>query len=398
MLHNSMTRFGDKQFLFQSPGRNIKSCSAIVAVPVQNEDQYIADCLSALVSQLASCSYGVVLLLNNCTDDTLIVVQKLAPHLPMPVLVAEVTLPAKVAHAGYARHLAMRYAAEIAPRNAILLTTDADAQVYPDWIVANLAAIRAGAEVVAGRAELDPTDAGRIPARLHEDDARECGYDQLLDQIHARLDPDGADPWPRHTEHSGASIAVTLDAYHRAGGIPAVPVGEDRAFIAALRRVDARIRHAPEVRVVVSGRTVGRAVGGMADTIRRRLKKADETLDERLEPACGAALRAWTRGLLRALWGSEELVDAIKLLATRSQVCQSEIKRLLRSSYFGEAWAQLEAHSPALRRQRVLTRNLPIEMEHALRILDSLGCGPVWTESTSRDPSDTSDFGGAVSA
>jgi hypothetical protein len=108
----------------------------------------------------------------------------------------------------------------------------------------------------------------------------ECGYDKLLDQIHALLDPDPFDPWPRHTEHSGASLAVTLEAYRRAGGIPPMAVGEDRAFAEALRRVDAHIRHAPTVRVIVSGRIIGRAAGGMADTICRRLTRPDEMLDE----------------------------------------------------------------------------------------------------------------------
>jgi len=38
-----------------------------------------------------------------------------------------------------------------------------------------------------------------------------------------------------------------------------------------LRLVDTKIRHAPEVSVSVSGRLKGRAAGGMADMIRRRL-------------------------------------------------------------------------------------------------------------------------------
>jgi hypothetical protein len=44
--------------------------------------------------------------------------------------------------------------------------------------------------------------------------------------------------------------------------MPATPFGEDRAFFDALRRIDARIRHAPGARVVVSARIVGRAPGG----------------------------------------------------------------------------------------------------------------------------------------
>ena len=168
-------------------------------------------------------------------------------------------------------------------------------------------------------------------------------------------DPDPADRG-LDTEHSGASIAVALSAYRKAGGIPAVPVGEDRAFIEALRRVDARIRHAPEVRVVVSGRIRGRAAGGMADTIRRRLVRSDETLDERLEPARIAAERAWMRGYARQLWSADKPSDhSIDWLSLRSKVPAAQIRDLLESARFGEAWFQLESRSPALRRVPVFT-------------------------------------------
>ena len=93
--------------------------------------------------------------------------------------------------------------------------------------------------------------------------------------------------------------------------MPPIPLGEDRAFFAALRRIDARIRHAPEVRVTVSARTNGRATGGMADTIRRRLEKPDEMLDENLEPAVNATRRAELRGLIGTTIG-KGLVEEIK--------------------------------------------------------------------------------------
>src|ERR1700730_16189437 len=219
------------------PENIFKRCYSIIAIPAQNEELYIANCLIALAGQSCRVPYGV-LLLNNCTDNTSAVVRRLIPRLPMPVLVIDTTLPAKFANAGVARGLAMESAARLAAPDSILMTTDADGRVYPDWIAANLAALHAGAEVVAGRAELDSADASRLPERLQDDDEEESSYDRLLDEIHTKLDPDPVDPWPRHTEHSGASIAVTLNAYRKAGGIPTVPLGEDRAFIEALRRVD----------------------------------------------------------------------------------------------------------------------------------------------------------------
>jgi hypothetical protein len=70
-------------------------------------------------------------------------------------------------------------------------------------------------------------------------------------------------------------------------------------LIGALRRVDARIRHALGVHVTVRGRIEGRTPGGMADTIRRHLSGRDELLDPRLEPAVDCARRAAGRASLR---------------------------------------------------------------------------------------------------
>jgi len=85
----------------------------------------------------------------------------------------------------------------------------------------------------------------------------ECAYAAALDKIASILVPEAWDPWPRHTEHSGASIAVTLAAYRLVGGMPPAPIAEDRRFFAALRAAGARIRHAPEIAVVVSGASWG---------------------------------------------------------------------------------------------------------------------------------------------
>jgi len=378
------------------PENIFKGCYSIIAIPVQNEELYIANCLIALARQSCRVPYGVVLLLNNCTDSTSAVVRSLIPRLPMPVLVIDTTLPAKFANAGVARGLAMESAARLAAPDSILMTTDADGRVYPDWIAANLAALHAGAEVVAGRAELDSADASRLPERLQDDNEEESSYDRLLDEIHAKLDPDPVDPWPRHTEHSGASIAVTLNAYRKAGGIPTVPLGEDRAFIEALRRVDARIRHAPEVRVVVSGRITGRAIGGMADTIRRRLERSDEMLDARLEPARIAAERAWMRGFSRQIWSGGKRTEAsIDWLSRRSKIPATQVRDLLASTRFGEAWFQLESRSPSLRKLPVFTRDLPMQMKVARMILDTLDCRSVRIVHGPEGPGDSPGSGAA---
>ncbi len=338
-----------------------------VAIPARNEADCIVACLEALNGQVGARLDHIVLLANNCTDATASLARSVTLCGGTQLHVLEQNLPPEAANAGIARRLAMAAAVPLVGSDGILLTTDADGQVDPDWLAANLAAIDAGAEAVAGWVELHPIDWGRIPAALHEDDARECAYDRLCDELHARLDPDPSDPMPRHTQHSGASIAVTASAYARCGGIPPVPSGEDRALIAALRRVDARVRHAPEVHVVVSGRIVGRADGGMADTIRRRMHRPDDTLDDRLEPAADCARRASLRAALRRAYvrpGSDlaGLADEFGLPADR---LAAEID----TRFFGQAWQSVENSAPALRRRPVLVADLPQQMAAAEAIL-----------------------------
>lgn len=314
--------------------------AAIVAIPVCNEAERIAGCLEALDGQVGAQFAHIVLLLNNCVDGSADIARRIALRPGTRLNLIERHLPPPLANAGHARRLAMLAAAALAGPDDVLLTSDADAQVDPDWLAANLAAIAQGADVVAGWVELDPIEWGRIPTHLHEDDARECAYDKLCDAIHARLDPDPADPLPRHTQHSGASIAVTMAAYGLTDGIPDVPSGEDRAFMAALRRAGARVRHAPEVHVMVSGRIDGRCVGGMADTIRRRLERQDDTIDDRLEPAWYCARRAFFRGRLRAAYDDPTLLACLAKLLDRGHEGMARCAGLP----FEAAWDALEAH------------------------------------------------------
>ena len=341
----------------------------VVAIPVRNEADRIADCLRALALQEGPTEHAIVAFLNNCTDDTAAIIQGLRPSLPCPVHVVEHAFPPDECSAGHARRAAMDYAADLADPDGILMTTDADGRVAPDWIATNLAALEAGADAVCGRAIIDPLEATLIPQALHDDDALECAYGDLLDEIHAVLDPDPADPWPRHTEHSGASIAVRRGFFLRAGGVPAVRLGEDRALLTALRRVDARIRHAPEVTVVVSGRIEGRAVGGMADTMRRRMVVQDAFIDDKLEPARICAERARGRAASWRAWSGRANSSDVSDLAANLGLPASLIEECLAAPYFGEAWEALEAASPALARRQVARAELAEQTRIARQIL-----------------------------
>jgi GT2 family glycosyltransferase len=344
-----------------------------VAIPVRNEAALIGDCLRALALQDGDVHPDIVLLVNNSTDGTAAIARELRPALPCRVHIVEHEFPQSQANAGHARRMAMSKAAMLVAPGGVVMTTDADSCVAPDWIEANLAALDAGVDVVCGRAIIDPVDALRIPRALHDDDKRETDYGARLDRIASLLDPSADDPWPRHTEESGASIAVRREVFMAAGGVPPVRHGEDRALIDALRRVDARIRHDPAITVSVSGRIEGRAAGGMADTIRRRILCQDPMLDDTLEPVVDRVRRIGARRLLRLAWmRSAGRHRVVRHLATELELSETQIDGWLALPYFGASWALVSAASPVLARHLVPRSELSHQMQLAAEILGSL--------------------------
>src|SRR5207237_5992665 len=103
-----------------------------------------------------------------------------------------------------------------------ILSTDADSRVPPDWVAANLRALAAGADAVAGRVELIPEEAALLPPSLPARGRLEDAYSALLTEAEARIDPDPNDPWPCHRTTIGATLAVSRDAYLRVGGMPEI--------------------------------------------------------------------------------------------------------------------------------------------------------------------------------
>jgi GT2 family glycosyltransferase len=336
---------------------------SMVAIPVREEAERIGRCLAALAHQSVPADH-VVLLLNNCRDRTAEVVRQL-PKAHHRLHIVECSLGEPIASAGFARALAMKHAASLAAlsRNeeAVVLTTDADSEVPDNWIEANLRAIEQGADAVCGMAVIDPLEALLIPRNLHEDDAREVAYGRLLDEIASLVLPDPADPWPRHTEDSGASIAIRTSMLQRVGGMPCLQSGEDRALIERLRLIDARVRHDPKISVVVSGRIEGRAQGGMADTIRRRIVKQDEFADDRIEPAWGAFYRTRMKRRFSLLWQKPTDVPIYRL-ARLLAIAPKLLMEAVSTPYFGLAWSRIERASSLLSPQRVRFVDLPREM------------------------------------
>ena len=252
---------------------------AVVAIPVRDEAAWLPACLAALKAQVdgtgrpISAPLRVLLLVNNCRDASFAVATSAAQALGLALSLREVELPPPAAHVGWARRLAMEAAARLLGRagteHAVILSTDADSEATPGWLDATLRAIRKGADAVAGAIVPHAGELRRLDPRCRTRLLQEHLYHRLLDRLATLVDPEPHDPWPRHPFHCGASMAVRLSTYLAVGGLPPVPLAEDRAFFAAIQASDGRIRHCPEVRVHTSCRVSGRAAGGMAATLQR---------------------------------------------------------------------------------------------------------------------------------
>jgi hypothetical protein len=356
----------------------------VVAIPVRDEEERLPACLRALARQrdrlgraIPPTLVHVVVFANNCADRSASLARKLGAGLSLDVRVVEARLPPATAHAGAARRAAMDLAedwlVEAGEKDGVILTTDADSQVAPNWIAENLAAFAAGAEAVLGSIDLDEEGA-RLPEALHRRGELEDTYERLLTELSWLLDPLGHDPWPHHATISGASLGVTRTAYCRVGRLPRVPVGEDKALIALLSRHDARIRHCPTVHVVTSGRTHGRAPGGVADALAIRSREPDAFCDEALEPFRVAFARAAWRGRVRQLHGAGRLA-LDQDWATKLGISEQEVSNVIREPAFGAAWALIEHRSPLFARHLLRPAELPEQISIARRWLAHLRPG-----------------------
>lgn len=244
----------------------------VVAVPARDEEALLPRLIAGLGRQSVldrlKAPLDLVVLLNNTTDRSRAVTEAAAAAVPrLRLTMLEASYPDPLAHVGTARREAMDRAAAMAGPHGVILTTDADAVPSERWIEANLEAIAAGADLVGGRIVGDPAEeaalgpAFQARARLHAD------YARLRDELAALIDPLPHDPWPRHQDHTGGSLAVRAAVYRQVGGIDPLPFREDLAFVSKVRAAGFRLVHPPDVVVTVSARTRGRAKGGMADCL-----------------------------------------------------------------------------------------------------------------------------------
>ena len=250
---------------------------AIVVIPARDEEARIAACLHALAAQTIS-SFETIVVLDACADATESVTARTAGRLGLAVQL----ISGPGAGSGPARKLGMDLAADrllaAGAPDGLIASTDADTCPAPTWLERQLAHVRAGAQVIAGRVELEPAERRELPGgalRRRERDAV-----QRLERVR-RVDA-GAE----HHHFAGASLGITAAVYRSVGGLEPVSALEDAAFASRLAAHGVPIRRAADVEVYTSARRSGRARRGLSIDLevstwseRRRYDATDFPLD-----------------------------------------------------------------------------------------------------------------------
>lgn len=264
----------------------------VVCVPARNEADRLPRLLQALAGQTLR-DVAVLVALNNTTDQSLAAIEAARLRHPgLEIIVDEAIFAGSDAHAGSARGRAMDGAADIAGPDGFILTTDADTRPPPEWLAENAAAMANGLDIVGGRIVIDedePMDPAVAAARALAD-----RYWARVRELEDGIDPVPWDPPPRHGDHTGASLCVSVSAYQRCGGVPAIRTGEDRALVQAVIRHGGKLAHPAGIWTRVSPRAEGRADGGMADYMKN--------MQERCRANAAVMLPSFAQFRARAAW------------------------------------------------------------------------------------------------
>jgi glycosyltransferase involved in cell wall biosynthesis len=260
----------------EPPGERLEAC---VTVPAKDEEELLPSALRALAEQKTMSGdpldherYEVILLINNTRDRSRQVAeqfQRLYPTFRLHIV--DRNLNKSHSHNGYVRRILMdeAYRRLDIRENArkLILSTDADSQVASNWISRNQEELANGTQAVCGRVVILPGDEVLLDAATRDIQKYDQRYRRLIAWLEDRFDPQAHDPWPRHHQHFGASLAITPHIYRFVGRLPPRRYFEDIAFYQALMQHDVRLRHSNRVRVFTSARLIGRARFGLSSAL-----------------------------------------------------------------------------------------------------------------------------------
>lgn len=316
------------------------NCIASIVLPVRNEAEFLSKNLESFARQVDTNErafdpnlFEIIVFANNCDDRSAEIARAWQrKNSRLNVHIAEAKICRKNSNIGFVRRLLMNEAfARLRRnrlRNGVILTTDGDTEIAPNWLAANLHEIKNGADAVGGRILIDVDELKKMNRNARRFHLLDTDYRLLAAEAEARLDYVSHDYLPRHHQHFNASFAVTTAAFERAGGIPKVRYLEDVAFYHALLRVDARFRHSPFVKVKTSARHRGRTAVGLSTQINEWTVMGEKGIEFLVESAAAIAERNRLKKNLRDLW-----LKAQHYKVFRAEISSAAEKMLVREDF-----------------------------------------------------------------
>jgi glycosyltransferase involved in cell wall biosynthesis len=220
-----------------------------VLIPARNEEDLLPRCLSSVLAACAqlpaSFTYEVIVAVDSSTDATAQLAHGLLDG--YGTVVATDAGLVGAARALAAKTLLSRYHGPL--QQCWLANTDADCWVPPSWLHDQLRFAGRKTHAIAGTVDVDS---------FHE---HSPGVDERFRTSYL-IYPDGT-----HPHVHGANFGVRADAYVRAGGWGEVATAEDHDLWQRLHQHGARRLSVGRVKVLTSGRRVGRAPFGFANAL-----------------------------------------------------------------------------------------------------------------------------------
>lgn len=335
------------------PHPSLKIC---VIIPVKDEADHISTALNALRNQVNNLGtkiphewYEVLILANNCSDDTYEICKNYQnAHTLFNLSVENVNFAPNLANVGTVRRLLMDAAYDrlmsVTGTKGVIISTDGDSEVDKQWIFQIMNEIDNGADVVGGRIFSKDTPS---LARTHH--LRDVTYRFLKARLECEIDPCPINPWPRHHQCFGASLAVTCAMYERAGRLPMLPFLEDEAFRQAANRIDAKIRHSPKVIVHTSSRLIGKVEVGFSGQLKEWESMSindQQQMEESFESAKHQfILKKQVRQAWNALKHDGLSPNLMRLVSNEIGINEEQLLSLLcENVYFESLWEKIHKH------------------------------------------------------
>jgi glycosyltransferase involved in cell wall biosynthesis len=220
-----------------------------VLIPARNEEELLPRCLRSIFAACSllplSVSWDVVVAVDSSTDSSFEIAECMLHG-------RGVAIRTDAGAVGKARALAAAVALKRyrGPRSCCwLANTDADCSVPETWLRDQWELAAANVEAFAGTVDVDSFGEHR------------AGVDDLF-RASYRIFSDGT-----HPHVHGANLGVRADAYLRVGGWRHLETAEDHDLWNRLRIAGSRRASVGRMRVLTSGRKVGRAPYGFAQAL-----------------------------------------------------------------------------------------------------------------------------------